>query len=174
MAEKTPLSKHPLVVLLGSFCSGISVLPGHFFYDAIPGTDGDLNLQTVNLMFFVWPLGLLPLLLHSIGATEMAENASVALSLDTWSLWTLCDPYKVSGAVDRPKGKALTCGLCLSTWWEETNDVSSLLECGSMLTSCEVRLPIALNRWLSLYIYGWSSWTSWKLWISSDSTDLIS
>ena len=53
MAERTPLFKHPLVVLLGPFCPGVSDLPGNVFSDATLGTDGDVSLHAVNWMLFM-------------------------------------------------------------------------------------------------------------------------
>ena len=53
MAEKTPLFKHLLVVLLGSFCSGVNDIPGNFFSDTIMGTDGNVSLQEANCMLLM-------------------------------------------------------------------------------------------------------------------------
>ena len=53
MAERTPLFKHPLVVLFDSFYPGFCDSPGNFFSDAIPGTDGHVSLQAVNCMLFM-------------------------------------------------------------------------------------------------------------------------
>ena len=72
-AEGTLLFKHLLVVLLGSFCPGVSDFPGNFFSDAIPGTDDNVSLHTVDWMFFM-AFGLLLWLLHSIGSSGIAKN----------------------------------------------------------------------------------------------------
>ena len=53
MAERKLLFKHMLVVLLGSFCPGVSDFPGSFFSDAIPGTYGDMSFQAVSWMLFM-------------------------------------------------------------------------------------------------------------------------
>ena len=53
MAERTPLVKHLLVVLFGSFWPGVSDFPGNFLSDATLGTNGDVSLQNVNWMFFM-------------------------------------------------------------------------------------------------------------------------
>ena len=53
MAERTPLFKHPLVVLLGASCPGISDFPGTLLSDSTLGTDGGVSHQAVNWMFFM-------------------------------------------------------------------------------------------------------------------------
>ena len=53
MAERTPLLKHPLVVLLDPFCPGFSELPGNFLFDVTPGTDGNVSLQAVSWMLSI-------------------------------------------------------------------------------------------------------------------------
>ena len=53
MAERTPLLKNLLAVLLGSFCTGVSHSPGNFFSDATLDTEGDVSLKAVNLMHFM-------------------------------------------------------------------------------------------------------------------------
>ena len=53
IAERTPLFKHPLVVLLGTSGSGISDFPGNFLSDATLGTNGNVSTQAVYWMLFM-------------------------------------------------------------------------------------------------------------------------
>ena len=70
MAERPPLFKYLLVVMLGSFCQGVSDHPGNFLSDAILGTDGNVSFKAVNWMLFMtFGIELYPWLLHSIAAT---------------------------------------------------------------------------------------------------------
>ena len=53
MSERTPLLKDLLIFLLYSFCPGVSDYPGSFFFDALPGTVGNVVLQAFNWMLFM-------------------------------------------------------------------------------------------------------------------------
>ena len=45
--------KHPLAVLLGTSCPGVSDFPDNFLSDATLGTDGNVSLQAVKWMVFM-------------------------------------------------------------------------------------------------------------------------